>query len=89
MVRLALAALLLAIGCGGDLPDPQSPGAVVLREKCGTCHRPYLPGTMTIDMWKVQVGRMHELFVQRGIPWLSSAEEKTLLDYLAAHAGTS
>ena len=89
MVRVALAALALAVGCGADLPDPQSPGAVVLREKCGACHRPYLPGTMTIDMWKVQVGRMHELFAQRGIPWLSGAEEKALLDYLAAHAGTT
>ena len=89
MVRLALAAFVLAIGCGADLPDPQSPGAVVLRDRCGGCHRPFLPGTMTIDMWKMQLGRMHELFAQRGIPWLSGAEERALLEYLTAHAGAS
>jgi hypothetical protein len=89
MVRRALAVLALAAGCSADLPDPQSPGAVVMRDRCGGCHRPFLPGTMTIDMWKMQVGRMHELFAQRGIPWLSAQEERALMEYLTMHAGTS
>ena len=88
-MRRALVVLAFAAGCGADLPDPQSPGAVVMRDRCGGCHRPFAPGTMTIDMWKMQLGRMHELYVQRRIPWLSGEEERALMEYLAAHAGTS
>ena len=29
------------------------------------------------------------IFAQRGMPWLPTDEEQTLLDYLTAHAGTS
>ncbi len=44
---------------------------------------------MTLEMWKMQIGRMQTLFAERGIPWLSPGDERVLLDYLAAHAGTS
>jgi hypothetical protein len=44
---------------------------------------------MTFPMWQVQIERMHGLFAQRGLPWLSAHEERELLDYLASHAGTS
>jgi len=44
---------------------------------------------MTIAMWKMQLERMKALFAERGIPWLSPGDERALLDYLAAHAGTS
>ena len=44
---------------------------------------------MTLEMWKVQIGRMHALFAHRGIPWLTPEEERALEDYLAAHAGTA
>jgi hypothetical protein len=49
----------------------------------------FAPGSMTLPMWEFQLQRMHALFAQRGLPWLTSAEERALLDYLAAHAGTS
>jgi hypothetical protein len=32
---------------------------------------------------------MRGQFAQRGLPWLTPAEEQALLDYLTAHAGTS
>ena len=79
----------LAAGCGPALPDPDNAGARVLRDRCGGCHRVYAPGTMTLEMWNLQVGRMHELFARRGIPWLTPEEERALQDYLAAHAGTA
>jgi hypothetical protein len=44
---------------------------------------------MTLAMWKIQIARMQPLFAQRGVPWLAPEEERALLDYLAAHAGTS
>ena len=87
--RAALLGLLLA-GCGGPaLPEPDSPGAVVLRTQCVGCHRIYPPGLMTIETWKVQMARMRTEFARRGLPWLAPDEERVLMDYLAAHAGTS
>jgi hypothetical protein len=44
---------------------------------------------MTAAMWRLQVARMRSQFAQRGLPWLTPAEEQALLDYLTAHAGTS
>ena len=87
MRRIAVAALLA--GCGAALPDPGSPGARVLQTRCAACHRVYAPGSMTIETWRFQLGRMRELFAQRGIPWLAPDEERALTEYLAAHAGTS
>jgi hypothetical protein len=83
---------VLALGaaaCGPTLPDPESPGAVVLRDRCSSCHRIYPPGSMTLEMWKVQLQRMRGLFAQHGLPWLTPAEEQAVLEYLAAHAGSS
>ena len=85
----ALLPLLLAAGCGAGLPDPDARGARLLRERCSGCHRIYAPGTMTLEMWRMQIERMRVLFAQRGLPWLTRDEERALLDYLAAHAGRS
>ena len=79
--------VVLAGGCGPALPDPDSHGAVVLRERCGGCHRLYAPGSMTAEMWNVQVERMREQFARRGFPWLTAEEEGALREYLSAHAG--
>jgi hypothetical protein len=79
--------VVLAGGCGPALPDPDSRGAVVLRERCEGCHRLYAPGSMTAEMWNVQVERMREQFERRGFPWLTAEEEGVLREYLSAHAG--
>ena len=79
--------MALATGCGAALPDPDAPGAVVLRDRCAGCHRVYAPGTMTLAMWEVQLERMRGEFSRRGMPWLAPEEERALVDYLAAHAG--
>jgi Dihaem cytochrome c len=79
----------VAAGCGPSLPDPESPGARVLAARCGGCHRVYAPGSMTAEMWRVQMERMRALFAQRGIPWLSPADEQAVRDYLTAHAGSA
>jgi len=84
-----LGATLLLGGCGPSLPDPDSPGARVLAERCGGCHRVYAPASMTAEMWRYQVDRMRALFAQRGIPWLPPGDERALLDYVTAHAGSS
>jgi hypothetical protein len=80
---------ILLVGCGQSLPDPDSPGARVLAARCGGCHRVYAPSSMTAEMWRYQVDRMRGLFAQRGIPWLPPDDERALLAYLTAHAGSS
>ena len=88
-MRRALVLIAVAgVACAPELPDPESPGAVVYRTRCGGCHVAYAPGSMTVEMWKVQLDRMRRLFAQRGHPWLEPEEERLLLTYLEAHAGT-
>jgi hypothetical protein len=87
--RAVVLGVVLA-GCGGPgLPEPDSPGAVVLRTRCGGCHRLYPPGLMTLETWKFQMGRMRTEFARRGVPWLPPDEERALMDYLARYAGTT
>ena len=90
MRRIVLSLLVgsALASCSVDLPEPDSPGARLLAARCGGCHRVYAPGTMTLAMWDVQLGRMRALYAQRGIPWLVPDEEQALRDYLAKHAGT-
>jgi mono/diheme cytochrome c family protein len=85
----ALLLLVVLAGCGPALPDPETPGAAVYRGRCGGCHRLFPPGSMTAEMWNVQVARMRGEFARRGIPWLGAEEEQTLLRYLGEHAGQS
>jgi len=88
-LKAVIGVLALAAGCGPALPDEQSAGARVLRERCVGCHRLYAPGSMTSDMWTMQMQRMRAEFARRGLAWLTTSEEEALLDYLRAHAGTS
>jgi len=84
---MLLGVLLAASGCGPSLPEPESMGARIFMARCGGCHRLYAPQTMTPAMWDMQLEKMHRLFAERGIPWLSPEEERTLVAYLHAHAG--
>jgi hypothetical protein len=78
---------VLAAACAPTLPDEHDPGAVVLRTRCGGCHRLYAPGSMTLETWKYQIARMRPEYARRGLPWLTPDEETALLAYLARHAG--
>ena len=84
---VAAAALLAFAGCARPLPDADSPGAIVYAQQCGLCHPPQQPSSMTAEMWKIQVARMMEMRVRRGLPPLTSAEQRVILDYLTTHAG--
>jgi hypothetical protein len=44
---------------------------------------------MTVEMWKMQLARMHEMFARRGLPWLMADEERALTDWLSRNAGRS
>ena len=87
--RILIAAVLAlgAIACDARLPEPESEGARVVRERCNGCHRIYAPSGMTFEMWKLQVARMRDKYTQAGRPWLTPDEERVLLDYLRHYAG--
>lgn len=89
MRALILGVVFLATACGPSLPDPGAPGAIVLQQRCAGCHGLSAPGSMTLEMWKVQLTRMQGEFTRHGLPWLTDTEERALMEYLAAHAGTS
>ncbi|MCK6554409.1 hypothetical protein L6Q96_07480 [Candidatus Binatia bacterium] len=73
-------------GCEAPLPEPESAGARLYADRCRGCHRLYAPGSMTAEMWRVQVERMHGDMVRRGVEPLSPAETTLLLDYLRRHS---
>jgi hypothetical protein len=85
--HVAWLGLLLAVGCGRQLPEPESAGAQAFVHRCGECHRAYAPQSMTWPMWQYQLGRMHLLFTQLGRPWLAPDEERLITDYIQRHAG--
>jgi hypothetical protein len=86
LLVVAVVAATILIGCGPELPEPESPGAVLYRARCSGCHRLYSPGSMTADMWAVQVERMQREFERRGMAPLSSEELDRLLSYLRQHS---
>lgn len=73
-------------GCEANLPDPDSAGAQLYRERCSGCHRLYHPGLLTPDMWRFMLDRMDVEFARLRHPRLSAAEKADLLRYLSAHA---
>lgn len=82
---LVAGAAVLLVGCR-SLPEPESPAARSYAAECGACHRAYLPSTMTWPMWQYQMGRMKELYAQKGRPWLTPREERLVNDYLKRYA---
>jgi hypothetical protein len=86
-VSLLGAALAGLTACNAKLPEPDSPGARVYASRCsGGCHRLFAPGSLTYEMWKLQVERMQGEFVRRGLPPLSPEERTLVLDYLRRHS---
>lgn len=68
------------------LPEPDSVGAHLLKEKCGACHAPPHPNTHTAMEWVGVVGRMQNYRVIRGHGAIAQPEQQRLLEYLQAHA---
>jgi hypothetical protein len=76
---------LIWLGCDAQLPDPESPGAVLYAERCRGCHRLYAPRLLTPPMWKVMLDRMQGELVRRGVPPLTPEERNVMLSYLERH----
>jgi hypothetical protein len=84
---LALALAVTAGACSREaLPEAGSYPAQLYTERCGGCHAPYDPRSMTIAMWQVQVDAMGPLMAAGRVAPLSPGERKTILDYLRRNA---
>jgi hypothetical protein len=89
LLIVGVLALLGYAGCAPKpLPELGSPAEQLYAERCGGCHRPYLPSTMTSAMWAEQVETMQMKMAQAGVAPLSDSERRAILDYLEHNAGT-
>ncbi len=87
-LRAVVGVAALALGaCSRPLPDAESPGARAYAEQCGICHTAYAPGSLTPAMWEVQMARMDELRLRRGLAPLDATQRRLILGYLSAHGG--
>jgi len=86
---IAVAALLIAAaGCAPKpLPEHGCEAERLYATRCGGCHRPFLPTSMTAAMWSEQVDAMRVKMAQAGVAPLSAAEQRQILDYLQRNAG--
>jgi hypothetical protein len=88
LVALPFAVFLLA-GCQKPKPLPEygTYAQQLYVERCGACHRPYSPASLTAAMWELQVEAMRLKIVQAGQPLLTPEQHLTILDYLKRNAG--
>ena len=94
--NLVSAAVLLALlaGCdtsfggGGkvELPEPESRGALVMKESCSSCHAAPSPGVHTAEEWPNVIYRMQEHRRMTGYTLIAPTELEPLLDYLQRHS---
>ena len=83
-----LVLISVAIGCAPKpLPEEGSDAERLYATRCGGCHRPFQPSTMTAAMWSEQVEAMRLKIAQAGLAPLSEAERQRILDYLERNAG--
>jgi hypothetical protein len=71
------------------LPEGGSSAEQLYAGRCGGCHRPYLPSSMTAAMWEQQVEAMQLKMAQAGVAPLSDTERRAIMDYLERNAGKS
>jgi hypothetical protein len=69
------------------LPEQGTYAQQLYAQRCGACHRPYSPASMTAAMWEVQVEAMRSKIAQAGQPPLTLKQHLTILDYLKRNAG--
>ncbi|MGO9451009.1 MAG: hypothetical protein ACLQDV_08175 [Candidatus Binataceae bacterium] len=84
---IAAAAVIFAACQQRPLPEAGTDAEQVYTQRCGQCHRPYDPRSMTAAMWDTQVGLMDGKIRDAGLPPLSTDQRQTILHYLTRNAG--
>ena len=78
--------LVELIGCNPPLPEQGTHPAQLYVRRCGNCHRPYNPRSLTAAMWEVQVQMMERKMVQYRMPPLTDEERENILGYLTRNS---
>jgi len=91
-VKLAIAILtaavtLTAAACAKPLPEQGTHAERLYAGRCGTCHRPYHPHSMTFAMWQVQMAAMQLKIGAAGEAPLTLDQQHEILGYLQRNAG--
>jgi hypothetical protein len=83
-------AISASSGCtkSRSLPESGTYSEQLYVQRCGTCHRPYNPASMTAGMWEVQIEAMRVKIAQAGQPPLSDDQHLAILNYLKRNAGS-
>jgi hypothetical protein len=85
---IVVALIVATTGCSPKpLPEAGSDAERLYATRCGGCHRPFQPSTMTAAMWSEQVEAMRLKMEQAGVAPLSAADQRQILDYLERNAG--
>jgi mono/diheme cytochrome c family protein len=88
LAMIGAASVIVVAGCARrPLPEAEGQAAQLYAARCGGCHTPYDPRSMTAAMWPMQVDAMTPKLAAAGLPALSEAERRTILDYLQRNAG--
>jgi diheme cytochrome c len=89
VVLVWLTILLAAIsGCRSQrLPEQDTYAGQLYVRRCGQCHQPHDPRTMTSAMWQVQVTAAEARIHDAGLPPLTPEQRAAILDYLTRNAG--
>jgi cytochrome c2 len=91
LTLIATAAAGLAIvalaGCQQKIPEEDTYAGQLYVRRCGNCHQPYNPQSLTPAMWEIQVPKMEQKIAQAGLPPLAPEQKQTILDYLQRNAG--
>jgi hypothetical protein len=87
MAALVTAVLGLAACHRSALPEKGTYPERLYAARCGQCHAPYDPRTMTAAMWQVQMHVMEGTMAAAGRRPLTPAERKTITDYVTRNAG--
>lgn len=80
LIAIVVAGMLSA--CSGPLPEEGTTVATLYATRCGGCHRPFQPRSMTAAMWDLQLTRMEPVLISNGRPPLTAAEREQILAYL-------
>ncbi len=88
LLILVFSTVALVVGCGPELPDPESPAAQLYVNYCSGsgCHDPIPPQIDSPGYWNNQYERMIILMRDRGHRLPSPKEDKMIRAYLEENA---
>src|SRR3972149_9384832 len=87
MAAIMLAAVLVASGCSVELPEKASKEARLYAARCGICHAPFHPQTLSLKQWKNVIKKMEKRVEIMGVREpLTEEENAVITGYLGRYS---